>query len=470
MLNNCNCPFIDALFDGVALVEGGKIVRINTGGRRLLGLQVGEQVSLNDFAPSPEKIAEGGRQMLWRFRRDVAVNLVQKKLFPADVAWRATSNDGKTSEKASPGNGILVFRDASEVCNLETQLHGLALKDDLTGLLNQAGLVEVAQHFFSARKNAGLLALIVVDVSTTASYRSRPTVFGGIIIETALRIKNAVRGEDIVARTGPMEFTVIATSVADIERVDIVARRIAAALTPLCEVGGVIEHFPARVGIAILARDGMATHDLLEAARCALEVHPSDDVIFADPELHASRRAIHEQTKRLNRAITGSHLNVMASIYTGNDDNVTLLRLDHEGVDEMTLWQRALLLNADQDMLRSLLHAASEYCGPVICTIPNRHLQLAANIAIVLDFDNPGFSDRLHFIVPDADKPIPWRRRAAQLTRESMSFSAMLDVGIGLVLVEQPVFCNSAAGELAQYEIQAAKKFMKFYFKERCDE
>jgi diguanylate cyclase (GGDEF)-like protein/PAS domain S-box-containing protein len=118
----------------------------------------------------------------------------------------------RRDESGSVAEVVGVLRDITDVVKAEEQLSHDALHDSLTGLPNRALLLdrlEAALHR-SVRDNGGV-AILFCDldgfkrVNDTAGHAAGDAV----LIETAERLRRAVRNGDTVARVGGDEFVVI---------------------------------------------------------------------------------------------------------------------------------------------------------------------------------------------------------------------------------------------------------------------
>lgn len=96
--------------------------------------------------------------------------------------------------------------------DLSEEMKSLAIRDQLTGLLNRRGFVEYGEPAFSlARRNGTPLSMIMADIDRFKYINDK---FGHAAGDTALRhfgelISENRRSEDIVARVGGEEFAII---------------------------------------------------------------------------------------------------------------------------------------------------------------------------------------------------------------------------------------------------------------------
>src|SRR5690606_5221538 len=111
-----------------------------------------------------------------------------------------------------PSGFLAVIRDVTEIRKAEQELRQLAFHDPLTGLANRR-LLEDHLHQarpFPAREHAWA-AVMLLDLDKFKELNDRHGHDSGdqLLIETARRLRNAVREIDTVARLGGDEFVVI---------------------------------------------------------------------------------------------------------------------------------------------------------------------------------------------------------------------------------------------------------------------
>ena len=130
-----------------------------------------------------------------------------------------------------------------------------ALRDPLTGLLNRAGLDELA-----ARVDAGpeVRAVIYIDLDGFKEVNDAHGHAAGdeVLINTATRLARQVRPTDLVARLGGDEFVVLAASVLDeLAAVSLAQRLVAAISHDTLVASGAIASVSASAGVTIWGPD-----------------------------------------------------------------------------------------------------------------------------------------------------------------------------------------------------------------------
>lgn len=153
------------------------------------------------------------------------------------------------------------------------KLSELAMHDDLTGLPNRRGLIEaITQTVARAKRAKSRFAVLFVDLDHFKEVNDTKghDVGDALLREVAKRLRQSVRGEDIVARMGGDEFVVLLPEIAEREDAAILARKILnESVTPVM-AGGFALFWQASIGISTFPDDGRDAITLLKAADSAL--------------------------------------------------------------------------------------------------------------------------------------------------------------------------------------------------------
>jgi diguanylate cyclase (GGDEF)-like protein/PAS domain S-box-containing protein len=176
---------------------------------------------------------------------------------------------------------LVLAHDVTEIRRAKAALQELAVRDELTGLLNRRGFRELAeQELKVARRSGRPDALLYLDLD---GFKQVNDGFGHAEGDTALRavadvLRATLREGDVLARLGGDEFAVYATGLTRRGEGGSVAARLAAA---------VLEHFAAAHSAGLGYR--------LSTSVGVAEVEPGDDLdavlARADGALYAQKSA-----------------------------------------------------------------------------------------------------------------------------------------------------------------------------------
>jgi diguanylate cyclase (GGDEF)-like protein len=185
-----------------------------------------------------------------RLRRLIDVErLVQEQR--EELAW---TNERLVTE--------LYDRNAMEATATQQARH-----DPVTGLANRLSLEERMANALNAhRASSEPAAVVFVGLERLAEVRDTLGYQAGDYVarQIAERLRNAVRGSDLIARIGDDEFAVLLMALRRAEDAAIVARKLYSALDVPLVVGGHQIRLEPAVGVSVYPQDG-ETSDLLLA-------------------------------------------------------------------------------------------------------------------------------------------------------------------------------------------------------------
>lgn len=168
---------------------------------------------------------------------------------------------------------VLVTLDVhDDVCQRD-DLHQLATRDDLTGLVNRRVFLETVEQALRRTERFGEPAgLLYVDLDSFKAVNDRAghVVGDRVLAAVAARLRQAVRGVDVVGRVGGDEFAVLIERLTSPGEAAVVARRMQEALCGSVEVDGERWSVSASVGIAITQGDEETAIELLARADAAM--------------------------------------------------------------------------------------------------------------------------------------------------------------------------------------------------------
>lgn len=156
-------------------------------------------------------------------------------------------------EDSSSSGAVVVLRDVSEYKEKEKRLIASAFYDTLTGLPNRELFIEHLNHSINLKKRQRdyLFSVMFIDLD---GFKQMNDSFGHVagdlvLITVALKLKTAVRPNDIVARLGGDEFVVLLDDIKGEDDPAIVAKRILQGFeSPFC-IKGKTAGISASIGI-----------------------------------------------------------------------------------------------------------------------------------------------------------------------------------------------------------------------------
>ena len=203
---------------------------------------------------------------------------------PYEIEYRLLTGEGKVRwirERGYylPAEGSLPSRlcglvfDISATKEAHDRIQYLAWHDTLTGLANREQLQEVLHQRLDVARDAGQqMALLFVDLDRFKTINdSLGHQVGDELLQTcAQRLRDAVRGSDVVGRLGGDEFVVVLSG---IDSSDIVARIASKLLNRLAApmmIQGRELHVTASLGISVYPKDGTTASELMRHADAAM--------------------------------------------------------------------------------------------------------------------------------------------------------------------------------------------------------
>jgi diguanylate cyclase (GGDEF)-like protein len=187
---------------------------------------------------------------------------------PINLAVRAV-----TSDTGAVSGFVGIAFDITERRQMLEYVTHLATHDQLTGLVARALLQDkTVQAVDAARRYGTKVAVFMIDLDQFKRINDSLGHAAGdqILIETASRLRRAVRSTDVVARVGGDEFVVVMpdiTSVADVEQC---AANLVAKLAPEMRVDEHLMHVTASVGVCIYPDFAADAKHLLKRADSAM--------------------------------------------------------------------------------------------------------------------------------------------------------------------------------------------------------
>jgi diguanylate cyclase (GGDEF)-like protein len=160
----------------------------------------------------------------------------------------------------------------TKLSDANARLEQLALRDDLTGLANRAAFVEQLERAVAAAKPGdATIGVVYFDVDRFKVVNDSLGHGAGdeLLEQIARRVRTALRDEDLLARFGGDEFTVLIGRLRSPDAISAIAQRVASSFAAPFELGGRRITITASIGIATNQSVDDDAHTLLAHADAA---------------------------------------------------------------------------------------------------------------------------------------------------------------------------------------------------------
>jgi diguanylate cyclase (GGDEF)-like protein len=279
---------------------------------------------------------EGDRDEFLQGRLKVAASAEPR----IDIFEYAAGRVVEINRQPLPGGGWLAtYEDISERRRSETRISYLATHDALTDLPNRVLFRERLEEALERTERGERFAVHCLDLDRFKDVNDMQghAIGDTLLQQAAERLRDSVRGENVVGRLGGDEFAVIQCQVEAPEAAGKLAMRIIQALSAPYHVHGQELSISASVGIALVPGDGTDPDQLMKNADLALYRAKSDGrgtFRFFEREMDARLQARRRFEGELRTALTRKEfevyyqpvLDVQANAITGFE---ALLRWHH---------------------------------------------------------------------------------------------------------------------------------------------
>lgn len=231
-------------------------------GRNIIFLYENEEDEDDEYPLQDTFLQHGGREMEVRRRKK-----------SGEIFWASLSLSSLRDNAGQPVGLIGYFMDITERKQAQEKIHYLAYYDALTGLPNRTLFMKlVDQSFVAVNRNGSHSALLFIDLN-----RFKPindtlghAIGDQLLQQVAIRLKEALREDDVVARLGSDEFAVGLFDINQHYHAGFVAQKILYAMEHPYLVEEHELRIGASIGISIYAQDGSDAETLLRLADIAM--------------------------------------------------------------------------------------------------------------------------------------------------------------------------------------------------------
>lgn len=198
------------------------------------------------------------------------------RLLCKDGTWKWTLSRGMVISRSLDGKPLRMIgthTDISERKNSENQLLQLAHYDQITNLPNRVLFLDRFQQVLTnAHRHNQPVTLMYLDLDRFKEVNDTlGHDMGDILLkEVAERLMKCVRADDIVARMGGDEFTVILNNVNHQINTERITQSILDKLTEPFNLGGEVVYISASIGISVYPANGTEVDALLKNADQAM--------------------------------------------------------------------------------------------------------------------------------------------------------------------------------------------------------
>lgn len=193
------------------------------------------------------------------------------------VHWLRETGNVIKDDQGTPVKMMGVVRDITEEKAWANQLHRLAHHDALTGLPNRLVFEDrLVSALERARRGQNRVALVFIDLNGFKSINDRFGHRAGdqVLVNMAIRLREALRGSDSVARLGGDEFVAVLENLSPArtpeEDAQAIAGKLLAALTPPLRVESSLQQIGASLGIAFYPEHAQSMDSLIHLADQAM--------------------------------------------------------------------------------------------------------------------------------------------------------------------------------------------------------
>ena len=257
----------------ITMDQTGFITSWNRGAEQLFGYSAVEAIGRNvlflyenededDSWLNDVFLSHGGREMEVRRRKK-----------SGEAFWASLSLSVIRDQYGQPSGMVGYLNDITERKNAEQLIHHLAYYDSLTGLPNRTLLTRtVDQALVTAQQDSVYGCLMFIDLNRFKPINDTLGHVAGdmLLVEVAMRLRKAVREEDIVARLGADEFAVALFDIDKDYHAGFVAQKLIALFDEPFFIDGHELRVGASIGISMYPQDATDTETLLRLADIAM--------------------------------------------------------------------------------------------------------------------------------------------------------------------------------------------------------
>lgn len=295
----------DATLEGLAILNGGRIVEANGQLAALLGVAPADLI---DTDATRWLVPVDGLALTTPRERPAEATIVR-----ADGEELVVEVSAHPIEYRGRRCQVLAVRDLTARKRAELQVEHLAAHDTLTGLPNRAHFTTMLDGLV---RSGEAFALFAIDLDR---FKAVNDLFGhaagdAILCRVAVLLRNVTRDVDLVARIGGDEFLIIQRGIDDIRDAQRLTRRILGAFAEEMDITRDPMAVGVSIGVALYPADANSAEALRHNADVALyraKERGRGMACFFDLEMDMLVRERRELEHDLRHAITRGELSLM---------------------------------------------------------------------------------------------------------------------------------------------------------------
>ncbi len=275
-LNYFRSAFDNAVIGIALILPQGNFLKINRSFCEMLGYSEAELMTLTiEEIIHPDDLKDN--KLCFASMLDQKNKIYQKvqryKHKRGDFVWVSLSMSLVCDEDQSPLYFVAQFQNITMEKQAEEKLRHLAYHDSLTGLYNRNCLEQKTQEILlNAQRHQRGFALIFLDLDRFKNIND--TIghdAGDVLLQVvAQRLKNNVRGSDIIARIGGDEFVIVLSELTQVDKISNIVRKILAHLLEPISIKSHELYVTTSMGISVFPCDGNDVETLMRNADLAL--------------------------------------------------------------------------------------------------------------------------------------------------------------------------------------------------------
>ncbi len=219
-----------------------------------------------------------------------------------------------TGDEGSQERYVGIFNDVTELRRKDERIRYLAFHDQLTGLPNQALLIDRLEESIAfARRDSAPFGIMFIDLDRFKAVNDSlgHDIGNGLLREVACRLRTCLRQSDTVARIGGDEFVLLLRGISSPEEYAGLAKKIIEDISRPIEIARRAIQVGASVGIACFPDDGGDPIELMKHADAAMYVAKSSGrgtFRFFQPEMTAKAEQRLQLEMELRNAVRNGEL------------------------------------------------------------------------------------------------------------------------------------------------------------------